>query len=106
VEIGSRPKGVQGVSYQKADAQYNYHCCDGLKHKRLPARSSSVTKDLSAQSKEFIELLKFDSRLRIFSNGAVAPRQLNFCSCFGTTHFDLRRAQRVLSSVHRGWYIS
>ena len=34
---------------------------------------------------------------------SVAARQLNFCSCFGTTHFDLRRAKRGLSSAHRGW---
>ena len=34
---------------------------------------------------------------------SVAVRQLNFCSCFGTTHFDLRLAQRGLSSTHRGW---
>jgi hypothetical protein len=26
------------MSHQKADAQYNYHCCDGLKHERPPAR--------------------------------------------------------------------
>jgi hypothetical protein len=37
-----------------------------------------------------------DFQQRSFS---VAARQLNFCSCFGTTHFDLRRAQRGLSST-------
>jgi hypothetical protein len=34
---------------------------------------SSVTKEASAQSKEFIELPQLVSRLRIFGNGYVAP---------------------------------
>src|ERR1700723_3660247 len=29
-------KGIQGVSNQNAEARYNYHRCDCLKHKRLP----------------------------------------------------------------------
>jgi hypothetical protein len=33
---------------------------------------------------------------------SVAARQLKLSSCFGTTHFDLRRAQRGLSFAHRG----
>jgi hypothetical protein len=66
-------------------------------------RSFSVTKDPSTQSKEFRRAIEFNSRLRIFSNGAVAARQLNLSSCFGTAHFDLRRTQGDLSSVHRGW---
>jgi hypothetical protein len=32
----SGSKGIQGVSHQNANAQYNYHCRDGLKHKRPP----------------------------------------------------------------------
>jgi hypothetical protein len=36
---------------EKAYAQYNDNSYDSLKHKQLPARSSSVTKDRSAQSK-------------------------------------------------------
>jgi hypothetical protein len=52
MRAGLGSKGIQGVSHQNADAQYNYHCCDGLKHKRPPARSPSVTKGPSAQSKE------------------------------------------------------
>ena len=50
----------------------------------------------------FIELLKFDLRLWIFGNGAVASLQLNFCSCFGTTNFDLPLPQRGLSFRYRG----
>ena len=38
ISTGSISKGIQGVSHQKADTQYNYHCCDGLKHERPPAR--------------------------------------------------------------------
>jgi hypothetical protein len=34
---------------------------------------------------------------------SVAARQLDFCSCVGTSHFDLRRVQHELSSVYRGW---
>jgi hypothetical protein len=33
----------------------------------------------------------------------VAARPLNPGSCFGTTHFDLRRAQRGLNFAYRGW---
>jgi hypothetical protein len=33
----------------------------------------------------------------------VAGKQLEFCSCFGTAHFDLPRSQRGLSFAHRGW---
>jgi hypothetical protein len=39
-------KGIQGVSHQKADAQYNYHCRDGLKHEGPPVRI-----DLSSQGR-------------------------------------------------------
>jgi hypothetical protein len=62
-----------------------------------------VSKDPSAQSKEFIGLPRLDPRLRVFGNGNVAPQQLNLCSWFGTAHFDLRRLQRGLSSSDRGW---
>jgi hypothetical protein len=73
--------------------------------KRPRARSSSVTEDPSAQSKEFdraveVRVAPEDFQQQSFS---VAARQLNFCFCYGTTHFDLRRAQRGLSFTHRGW---
>jgi hypothetical protein len=34
---------------------------------------------------------------------SVADEQQHFCSCVGTTHFDLRLAQRGLSFDCRGW---
>jgi hypothetical protein len=37
-----------------------------------------------------------------FSAPSVAAWQQTFCSCIGTAHFGLRRAQRRLSSAHRG----
>jgi hypothetical protein len=99
-----RPRGVQCIGNEKADSQYNDNSSDSSKHKRPRARSPSVTEDQSAQSKEFhraveVRLAPEDFQQQSFS---VAARQLNFCSCFGTKHFDLRRAQRGLSSTHRG----
>jgi hypothetical protein len=74
------------------------------KHKRPRARSSSVTEDPSAQSKEFDRAVEVRVAPEDFQQQSfpVAARQLNFCSCFETTHFDLRRAQRGLSFTHRG----
>jgi hypothetical protein len=100
-----RPRGVQCMGNEKADSQYNDNSSDSSKHKRPRARSSSVTEDPSAQSKEFhraveVRLAPEDFQQQSFS---VAARQLNFCFCYGTTHFDLRRAQRGLSFTHRGW---
>jgi hypothetical protein len=60
------------VGNENADAQHDDNSSDSSTHKQLPARSSSVTKDPSAQSKEFIELSKLDSRSKIFGNVSVA----------------------------------
>jgi hypothetical protein len=64
---------------EKADSQYNDNSSDSSKHKRRPrARSSSVTEDPSAQSKEFyraveVRLAPEDFQQQSFS---VAARQL------------------------------
>jgi hypothetical protein len=46
-----------------------------------------------------------DRRFRIAEIGmsSVADQQQNSCCCVGTTHFDLRLAQRGLSFDCRGW---
>jgi hypothetical protein len=91
------------VSNENADAQYNDNSSDSSKHKQLPTGIVLSNQGPGCTVKgNFIELLKFDLRLRIFSNGAVASPQLNFCSCFGTTNFDLPLAQRGLSFRYRG----
>src|ERR1700693_3109148 len=79
---------------EKADSQCNDNSSDSSKHKRPRARSSSVTEDRSAQSKEFhraveVRLAPEDFQQQSFSG---VEAQLTYCSCFGTTHFDLRRA--------------
>ena len=93
-----RPRGVQCTGNEKADSQ-----CTTIPV-RPRARSSSVTEDPSAQSKDFDRAVEVRVAPEDFQQQSfpVAARQLNFCSCFETTHFDLRRAQRGLSFTHRG----
>jgi hypothetical protein len=40
---------------------------------------------------------------RPIGTSSVAALQQNFCSCIGTTHFDLRLAERGVSFDCRGW---
>jgi hypothetical protein len=76
------------VGGENTNSQYNDNCRDSLEHKILPARSSFSKEGL-------IRTVKIRVAQRIINKGAVATGQLNFCSCFGTTHFDLRRPNVV-----------
>jgi len=69
---------ISRIGLRAGNSRYNDNCCDSLKQKILPARSSLVTKDPSAQSKEFDRTVEIRVALRIIDNGAVATRQLNF----------------------------
>jgi hypothetical protein len=88
---------------KNSDAQNNQKCGDSFKHQRILRNGPIKGSTFLHSQREFYGLPKFDPILRIFSNGAVAGRQPNFGSCFGTTHFDLRRPQRGFSLVYRGW---
>jgi len=76
VAIVSRAKAVQGVGNKNAGAHRKDNSRDDLCHIQSPARSSPVTKDRAAQSKQFHQAVELGLEPKDFQQRISEHRSL------------------------------